>query len=280
MAIRLIATALVAACCAVAQGASPGVSAPGVSAPGVSGDSSRALRAELRRLGAAAQSLQQDLPGFTCRETAVSQVVKTNKRNPQKDKVKAQTRFVADLRAERGPDGRLHERIEVSTVNGRPFSGGRMRSPIMVEGGFDQSLDFFLPARQACFNFRLSKGRIDFDSPPGAFDRPLCKEMGAPSGFALLDAAGDATHIERRVPAPYAREVYVVDFASVEFTSTELGGGVYPLPAKMVADVPGEDSESLHFEAAYTGCRLFKATSTILPGAPPVGESEPSAAHP
>jgi hypothetical protein len=60
----------------------------------------------------------------------------------------------------------------------------------------------------------------------------------------------------------------------------ELGGREYPLSAKMTADVRG-DGEVKHFEASYSGCHLFTATVTILPGAEPVTEPAPDGApHP
>ncbi|HUD22435.1 MAG TPA: hypothetical protein VMQ60_06290 [Acidobacteriaceae bacterium] len=237
------------------------------------------LQAERAKLAASAELLHTDLPGFACTETAVSQAIKKNKRNPQKDKITAQVRFVADVRAERAEDGRLHESLDVTEVNGKPYNWRRFDPPIMVEGGFDQSLDFFLPARQACFNFTLSEGRIDFDSPPSTFDRKECGETGAPRGFALFDESGAVTHLERQVPPEYARQAHLVDFAAIDFVPAELGGTVYPLPAKMVAEVP-KDGETLHFEASFAGCHLFKAISTILPGVAPVPEDRPANSHP
>lgn len=245
----------------------------GVASGQAAPDSQAALRDELKVLGAAAQSLQHDLPSFECTETALSQSLK-------KGKVKEQVRFVADLRAQRGEEGRLHEKFDVTEVNGRPYKGKGFEPPFVVLGGFGEALNFFLPARQSCFRYRLSEGRIDFDSPPGTFDRTECGETGAPHGFALLDAAGNATHLERQVPPEFAREVHVVDSTAIDFVPIELDGKVYPLTFKMVADVPKEDGVTLHFEATYTGCHLFKATSRILPGITPVPEGDGAAPHP
>jgi hypothetical protein len=188
------------------------------------------------------------------------------------------------VRAERGGDGRLDESLTLTEVNGRPASEVRFDPPVMVEGGFDQSLDFFLTERQGCFNFTLSntanQGRIDFVSPPGAFNRAECGDMGAPHGFALFDETGNVTHLERQVPPENALQAHLVDFTSIDFSPTELDGKMYPLPAKMVADVPKEGGETLHFEATYAGCHLFKATSKILPGTAPEPESSPAPPHP
>jgi hypothetical protein len=256
MGMRLAVLAVLVACTAVGRG----------QAAGAQESQSAPMQAGLRQLAATAQSLQHDLPSFTCTETGLSQVIK-------KKKVKAQTRFAGELRVQRGQDGRLHERLDVTEVNGKPYRGGRFEPPFMVEGGFDQTLDYFLPERQVCFRFTAGSGRIDFDSPSGKIGRPLCAEAGEPRGFALLDEAGNVTHVERQVPTELARQYHIVDFSSVDFVSTELDGKMYPLSAKVVAEV-AKDGESLHFEAAYTGCHLFKATSTILPDVTPVPESE------
>jgi hypothetical protein len=270
MGVRVVGLAVLVACAAVAQGQA---AATQESQPATQESQSAALmQAGLRQLAATAQSLQHDLPSFTCNESGLSQAIK-------KKKVKAQTRFAGELRVQRGQDGRLHERLDVTEVNGKPYRGGRFEPPFMVEGGFDQSLDYFLPGRQACFRFSGDRGRIDFESAPGTMDRPGCAEAGAPRGFALLDEAGNVTHVERQVPPELARQAHIVDFSSVDFVATELGGKMYPLSAKVVAEV-AKDGQTLHFEAAYTGCHLFKATSTILPDVTPVPEGGPAPPHP
>lgn len=231
-----------------------------------------ALRAELNKLAATAESLQHDLPSFSCREAGLSQVLK-------KGKVKTQVQFAGDLRVQRGADGRLHERLQTTEVNGKPFSGVTFKRPIFVEGGFDESLDYFLPSEQDCFRFAMTPGRVTFESPPGSFDRPACVDMGAPSGFAQLDDAGRVAHIERTVPSEFASQVSVVDFSAIDFVWTELDGTIYPLSARMIADVP-KGGETLHYEATYTGCRLFKATSTVLPDVTPVPGDAPALSRP
>jgi len=248
-------------------------------ATGAQGSKPRAQQEELKKLGASAALLHTDLPGFACTETAMSQAIKENKRNPQKNKVTAQVQFVAEVRAQRGEDGRLDESLTLTEVDGKPASGGRFDPPIMVDGGFDQSLDFFLPERQSCFNFTLGNRRIDFVSPPGTFERKPCGEMGAPDGFALFDAAGNVTHVERQVPPENAQQAHLVNFTAIDFVPTELGGTVYALPAKMVSEVQ-KDGETLHFEATYSGCHLFKATSTILPGTAPDTGDAAAPSHP
>lgn len=258
---------MLVACPAIAQ--SP--------ATGASGSQTHALQDELKKLSADAVLLHTDLPGFACTETAVSEAIKKNKNNPRKDKVTERVQFVAGVRAQRGEDGRLHESLTLSEVNSKPASGRKFNPPMMVEGGFDQSLDFFLAERQTCFNFTLSEGRIDFVSQPGSFNLAACGEMGAPHGFALFDGAGNVSHVERQVPPELSRQVHIADYAASDIVATELNGTMYPLPAKIVAEVP-KDGVVLHFEATYTACHLFKATSRILPvetAVPDTGTAHP-----
>jgi len=269
MRVCLIAVGLGIALAATARSQAPG---PQLSLPPSVQSQRSALQTELEALAATAESLQHDLPSFSCRETGFSQVIK-------KSKVTTQVQFAGDLRVQRGADGRLHERLQTTEVNGKPFSGASFKRPIFVEGGFDESLDYFLPAEQTCFRFAASPGRVTFDSPPGSFDRPACVDMGAPSGFAQLEDAGRVVHIERTVPSEYASRVSVVDFSAIDFMWTELDGTMYPLSAKMVAEVP-QGSETLHFEVTYSGCHLFKATSTVLPDVTPVPDSGPPPSHP
>jgi len=269
MGIRALVIVMLVACSAIGQSPSRGATE---SRPAD-------LQDELSKLAADAELLHSDLPGFACTETGTSQAIKENERNPNKNKVKAQVQFVAGVRAERSGEGRLHESLTLSEVNGKPYNGGKFTPPMMVEGGFDQLLDIFLPERQTCFDFRLSEGRIDFVSKPGTFDRKQCGELGAPEGYIRFDAAGNVSHMERQVTPELARQVHIVDFASADIVSTELDGKMYPLPAKVVAEVP-KDGEVLHFEAAYTACHLFKATSTILPGTAPDTGDAPGAPHP
>jgi hypothetical protein len=269
MGIRVLGIVMLVACSAIAQSPSTGAS----------GSQSPALQTELKKLAADASLLHSDLPGFACTETGSSQAIKENERNPNKNKVTQQVQFVASVRAEREDNGRLHESLTLSEVNGKPYNGRKFNPPMMVEGGFDQLLDIFLPERQTCFNFTLSNGQIDFVSMPGTFDRKQCGELGAPQGFVQFDEAGNVSHMERQVTPELARQVHIVDFASADIAPTELAGKMYPLPAKVMAEVP-KDGEVLHFEATYTACHLFKATSTILPGTAPDTGDASAPSHP
>jgi len=226
-----------------------------------------ALRAELKKLATTAQMLRDDLPSFTCQETAKSQLLR-------KKKVKEQVQYSGEVRVERVEQRRLMEQLQVTQVNGKPFAGGAFRAPMKVQGGFGESLFFFLPEIQPCFDFTLTGGRLDFATRPQMLERPGCDVAGTRHGIALLDADGNITHMEREVPPETASQFHLVDFNTIDFVSTELGGRAYPLSAKMTADVPA-DGEVKHFEATYSGCHLYKATVTILPGVAPVTGDEP-----
>jgi hypothetical protein len=234
---------------------------------GPSGGESPELRAELKKLAGVAEMLRDDLPSFTCQETAKSQLLKKNK-------VKQQVEFGGEVRVERVEGRRLLEQLQVTQLNGKPFAGGSVKAPIMVQGGFGESLFFFLPEIQPCFDFTLAPGRIDFETRPGMLDRTGCDVAGTRHGFVLLDGEGGVTHLERQVAPEIAAQFQLVDFNTVDFVSVDLGGRSYPLSAKMTADVR-EDGEVRHFEAVYSGCHLYKATVTILPGVTPVDGPPP-----
>lgn len=221
---------------------------------------------ELARLGFEAESLHKDLPNFTCKEAAVSQLLK-------KKKVKTEVRFSADLRVQRG-NGRSDETSHVTEVNGKPFYGDEPRAPILVQGGFDQALDYFRPFTQHCYVYTLRPGRLDFETASRAGEDPVCEGRGSARGFALLDDEGGVTHVERRVEDADATRYGLVMFAAVDLTPVELNGKVYQLSSKMVAEVPKGDYME-HFEAAYTDCRLFKATITIRPGSNVLPDDDP-----
>jgi len=215
------------------------------------------LQAELGRLGAEAESLHKDLPNFACKETAVSQILK-------KKKVKTEVRFSADLRVRRG-NGRSDETSHYTEVNGKPFEGVEPRAPFMVEGGFDQALDYFRPFTQRCYVYTLKPGRVDFESTPRSSEDPVCEGRGSSRGFALLNDDGGVTHVERTVDDADATRFGLVQFAAVDLMPVELNGKTYQLSSKMVAEVPKGDYTE-HFEATYSTCHLFKATITIRPG--------------
>lgn len=251
MGLRVVAAALVLAAVGMAQeqGQSP------------------ELRTELKKLAGVAEMLRDDLPSFTCQETAKSQLIK-------KKKVKQQVQIVGEVRVQRVEERRLQEELKVAQVNGKPFAGGGIKAPVMVQGGFGESLFFFLPEIQPCFDFTLTGARLEFATRREMLGRPGCDVAGTLRGFALLDADGNITHMEREVPPEIASQFHLVDANTIDFVSMELDGRTYPLSARMTADVRG-DGEVKHFEAAYSGCHLFTATVTILPGAEPVSEDAP-----
>jgi hypothetical protein len=227
------------------------------------------LEQELKHLAAESETLHNNLPNFTCKETAISQAIRKNK-------VREQVNFVADLRVQRG-NQRSDETFRVIELNGKPFQGGRFDSPLMVQGGFDQALDYFRPAMQACYRYTLSANRLDFVSIPDVNEQPFCAGRGGAQGFALLNASGDVTHIERRVTPQDAAHFGLAIFASVDLLPVELNGKTYPLSSKMVAELPN-GKQTGRFEATYTNCTLFKATIKIVPGstAPPDPDHTPN----
>ena len=245
----------VLSCCAFAQSTSPLLT----------------IETELARLGRDALLLQHDLPSVTCRETAVSQYKK-------KSDVKQEVRFIAEVDAQRLASGRLVEHYRFKELNGIPYTGPEPRTPMFVEGALNEGLLYFLPSMQPFFVFTLSPDRIEYKARPDAMGTPQILLAPSTHGFVLLDETGAITHLERNTDAKEAQRIHVTDYAAYDFTQTELNGAVYPLATRNVAE-SHRGNETLRFEAALTGCHLFHASSTILPGATPVPDQQQEPHH-
>jgi hypothetical protein len=227
------------------------------------------LQQELQHLGIAAAALDHSLPSFTCQETVISQVL-------HRKKVEQQTSFTAILRVKRAAaDGTLSESYTLTTLNGRPFSGGGFNIPVYVEGGFRRAMIYFLPSLQACYRYQLSSGRIDFETAPAIASPSLCQNEGM-SGFAQLDAAGNVTHLERQVSPQGAKDLRLAPFAAFDFTDVALGGRTYRLSHHLLSEIPSGRFTG-RFDATYTDCHLFTATVTLGPATevPPSDTPQP-----
>jgi hypothetical protein len=215
----------------------------------------------LARLAAVADALERSLPSFTCVETVVSEEL-------HGIKVARRVDFTANLRMTRGADGKLDEAFTVTTLNGNPFSSGVVPHPIYVDGGFGRAMMYFSTPRQPCYRYTvtgLANGgsRIDF---VGLGGQPPCIDPGT-VGFALLDQAGNVTHIERRVTDEVSRKHRLTPFAGIDFARVELSGRSYWLSQHMVAETP-LGRNTAYFEATYSECHQFAATVTIGPASP------------
>jgi hypothetical protein len=228
--------------------------------------SSTDLQGTLERLSAVAQSLKQSLPSITCTETGVSEVFKDGKR-------KRHVEFAASLRAIRVPGAGLHEFFNLTQINGKPHSKPGYNFPYFASEGFDSALIYFLPRSQPCYVYTLSSGRIDFVTADDAASRPPCRAEGV-RGFALLDADGNVTHIERTVPESSSRDFHLVTFAAIDLAPVELNGHNYRLSRHIVTESSPGDVIG-HFEATYSGCKLFTASVTILPPTQVVPDTAP-----
>jgi hypothetical protein len=214
------------------------------------------LQQELQRLGVAATALDHTLPSFTCQETVVSQRL-------QGKKLLQQTNFTATIRANRAADGTLAESYQPTTLNGKPISGSAFGLPVYVAGGFDRAMIYFLPSLQPCYRYKLSPGRIDFETTPHSAS-PLSCEYIDTHGFALLDATGNITHLERRVSPKSAIHLHLAPFAAFDFADIHLNDRTYRLAHHMQAEV-AQNGFVGRFDATYTDCHLYTATVTIGP---------------
>jgi hypothetical protein len=214
------------------------------------------LKSLLVRLGAQAAALEQSLPSFGCEETAISQELR-------KEKVIRRVDFTALLRVRRSPDGTLNESTEYATINGKPFTGGGFTMPAFSEGGFRHALGYFSPDKQSCFTYTLKPARIDFESAPGSSLRPFCRSSGT-RGFALLDADGNITHVERHVTPEGSAAFHLSPYAAIDVAPVTLNGITYQLSRHLVSERPNGKSVD-RFDADYTDCRLYTASITIGP---------------
>jgi hypothetical protein len=253
MGIRLLGLALFLACAAGSRGQQ-------------SGADDATLQQELQKLGVVAEALDHSLPSLTCQENGLSERI-------VRGKVKQHVAFTASMRAERTPGGPLHETFIVTTLNGKPWEGKGVRFPYYTSGGFDSAMVYFRPRNQACYRFSLAHGRIDFQTAADVGSHPQCRNDQL-HGFALLDADGNVTHIERTVSADATRDFRLVPFAAIDFAPVELNGEVFRLSSHLVTEYPEGDAKG-RFEATYTGCKLFSVSVKIGPPTPAAPDGAP-----
>ena len=212
------------------------------------------LQQALQRVGATATELIQSMPSFTCDEAAVSQALRDHK-------VVRSVSMNGMVRTIRKPNGHMVETYDYKR-NHILFIIPRV-PPLFVSGGFASALAYFLPAAQACYNYSLSPGRIDFTTRTDPALVNACADRGL-KGFALLNAQGNVRHIERTIPPEVAKPRKLATFASIDLAPVELNGHLYQLSHHMIAEMPLGEATG-HFEATYTNCRLFTATVTLGP---------------
>jgi hypothetical protein len=214
------------------------------------------LQQDLQRIAAEASALQQSLPSFTCDEAATSQAIRDRK-------VFRSVHVEGNLRMVRQPDGRLKETYEFK--RNRFLFVIPTSLPAYISGGFDSALSYFLPGAQGCYRYMLSSPRrIDFATRDDAATPAACKDRGL-KGFALLNADGRVTHIERTIPADVAKPLKLATYASIDLAPVELDGRTFNLSNHLIAEMPIVMGATGRMEATYTHCHLFTTTVTIGP---------------
>lgn len=216
------------------------------------------LQSRLRTLAAAAELLDSKLPAFACHETFTSQLL-------QGRKVKRQVTGAGELRVQPDENGKLDEDFQTTEIDGHP-SQGFPRVPLFVEGGFQNAIQLFRPADQRCFVFHSDGDRIEFQSRPDAPEDPCGRRTGV-SGYALLDASGTLTHIETHTEGEAATRRHIVPYAALDLSQVQLGGNTFLLSTHVIAELyVGKTTR--HWEATYSGCRLYQVTVKIGPATP------------
>jgi hypothetical protein len=212
------------------------------------------LKQDLQRIGATANELILSMPSFTCDEAAVSQAVRDHK-------VVRSVSMNGVVRTIRKPNGRMVETYDYK--RGHILLIIPRAPPLFVSGGFATALAYFLPSSQACYVYSLSPGRIDFTTRTDPASANACLDRGL-RGFALLNALGNVSHIERTIPPEVAKPPKLATFAAVDLSPVELNGRMYQLSNHMVAEMPLGEATG-HFEATYSNCQLFTTTVTLGP---------------
>ena len=240
---------------AAAQTAAPGAKDP-------------ALATTLEHLAAAAETLHTALPNFECAEAVSS-------RRMRGGKEKWAVHFTATLRVHRDGRGEPEESFTPLTLEGKTNPKPKFKMPIYVEGGFANALD-------AVFAQEAGVLRVHAGAGADRLCRPAARGLRTGAGtskawpvFALLDADGEVRHIERTVPDETARKYRIAPFAAIDLAPVELNGRVFRLSSHLTSTWPSGDDDD-RFEAEYTGCRLFTANVTLLPGSSVVSEDAPA----
>jgi hypothetical protein len=221
-----------------------------------------ALTRALHSAAESAAAYQQSVPNFTCNETIRSELRKGKK-------VKFHVDTTGTFRVVRTADLPTESR-HIVTANGKAVpDGDSYPLPIVMIGGFGNGLPvYFGASRQACFLYSFSAGRIDFEALPDAPKRAACNGIAPQArGFALLDAAGAITHIERRVPEAVALATNFATFTALDYFPVAMNGHVFTLPSHVVSEIPRNNLMAT-FDAHYSACRFYSGTITLEPAAP------------
>jgi len=218
-----------------------------------------ALTRALQRAAESAAAYQQSVPNFTCDETIRSEL-----RKGRKTKFRVDT--TGSFRVVRTVDLPTESR-HIVTANGKTMQDSdSFHLPILMVGGFGNGIPvYFGTSRQACFLYSLSAGRIDFEALPDVPRRAECIGIAPQArGFALFDATGAMTHIERRVPEAVAVSTNFATFTALDYAPVAMNGHTFTLPLHVWSEIPKGDLMAT-FDAHYSSCHLYSGTITLGP---------------
>lgn len=222
-------------------------------------ESDTTLSRALHHAAESAAAYQQSVPNFTCDETIRSELRKGRK-------VKFRVDTTGTFRVIRTADLPTESR-HIVTANGKTtHEGDRIYLPAVMIGGFGNGLPvYFGASRQACFVYSFSPGRIDFEALPDVPKRSDCNGVAPQArGFALFDATGAITHIERRVPDAVAVSTNYATFTALDYAPATMNGRAFTLPFHVMSEIP-RGNLTATFDAHYSACHLYSGTITLEP---------------
>jgi hypothetical protein len=233
------------------------------------------LAMALEQGSAEAQTLANALPSFTCAESGASDILRAS--DSKMEKHVAFTGNVRAVRTAQDPD--LKETVTFDTLNGKQAKKNATL-PYEVHDTFTKGLTYLDAGTQHCYDYSLAPNadgtsKLSFKASQ-PFDR-FCNNLPGTVGYATIDATGNITHLERRIPDLLATEADLVPYAAIDFAPVDLGGKTYRLASHSLSE--RQDGKELRrIDVSYSNCKLFRTEIKLLPDTEPVPDDTPSPA--
>jgi hypothetical protein len=185
---------------------------------------------------------------------------------------------IVTVRKTSSGDEKLTESREVRLVNGKaPKEGKKYVLPITVNGGFGLLFNSFLNAAfDQCNTYRIVNGDASTGNLLGlelsrkADSKKIagCETLSesAVSRFWLDPASYEIQRIETTARIPNGSHGFKTISGRNDFAAVQFGARSYLLPAgaRLKVTMEPESSEGFAFEAHYSNCHKFEASSSIV----------------